>query len=123
MIFLIITKYNISLLIIGMFLLYNIKNEKENLILLKKKLLCRDFLNGAKCLKIKHIGVAKDVCALTLLSSYTPQCALIVSVFDEKFKIIGTLSQAEISDGILKYGARVKTGMLLREDKTNEKQA
>lgn len=123
MIFLIITKYNISLLIIGMFLLYNIKNEKENLILLRKKLLCRDFLNGAKRFKIKHIGVAKDVCALTLLSSYTPQCALVVSVFDENFKIIGTLSQAEISDGILKYGARVKTGMLLREDITNEKQA
>ena len=129
MIFLIITKYNISLLIIGMFLLYNIKNEKENLILLRKKLLCHDFLKGAKCVKIKHIGVTKDVCALSLLNLYAAKCALAVSVFDENFRIIGTLSQSEISDGILKYGACVKTGMLLnlksnekQEDKTNEKQ-
>ena len=73
--------------------------------------------------RAEEMCIRDSVCALTLLSSYTPQCALVVSVFDENFKIIGTLSQAEISDGILTYGARVKTGMLLREDITNEKQA
>lgn len=122
MIFLIITKYNISLLIIGMFLLYNIKYEKEELIYLRKCLLCGDFLNGAKSFKIKHIGVMKDVLAISLLYWYSPKVSLLVSVFDENFKTLGFLSQERISSGILKYGAKVSAGTLLREEKTNEEQ-
>lgn len=123
MIFLIITKYNISLLIIGMFLLYNIKYEKQNIILMRKELLCGNLSKSVKSFKIRHIGVAKDVKLIGLLSCVSDSYVLCVSVFDNNFKIIGTLSQFQIIDGILKYGTFLSADMLLREEKTNEKQA
>ena len=102
------TKYNISLLIIGVFLLYNIKNEKMQIISLRKKIICSETSWQSTFFKIKSIGVCESFPVLKCIDFCTYKKELVISVFSSDSRLLGSLSQGEITKIIL-YGKDIKT--------------
>ncbi len=121
MIVLIITKYNISLLIIGMFLLYNIIYEKQNIIQVKKNLLCNEFFDKRKTFKIKKLGAGENVKLINFVSEFSYDYVIEISVYNDDFKKIGEISQDMIIDALTKYSSSITCGKLLERIKTNDK--
>lgn len=121
MIVLIITKYNISLLIIGMFLLYNISYEKENIIVVQKNLLCNEFFLNRKRFKIRKTGALENIRLINFVSEFSYDYVLEISVYDKDFKKIGEISQDMIVASLTKYGSCITCGHLLERIKTNDK--
>ncbi len=113
-IFLIImTKYNISLLIIGFFLLYNTIYEKNNLISLKKKLICNEFSNG-NMQSVKHFAMHYDTPAIKCIDCFTYNTVIVVNVLDSHNKLVGTLWQYDLTDAFLNSGSSLKLGQLIK---------
>ncbi|MBE7038824.1 MAG: hypothetical protein E7404_07985 [Ruminococcaceae bacterium] len=123
MIVLIITKYNISLLIIGMFLLYNIIYEKENIASVKKNLLCNEFLKYKERFKIRKTGAKEDVKLINFICEFSYDYVVEICVYDNHFNKIGEISQDLIVPSLLKYGSLTTCGDLLERIKTNDKKS
>lgn len=116
----IITKYNISLLIIGTFLLYNIRNEKMNLISLRKKLICNEFLPSTNVFSEKMLGIFENTNIIKCIDCFSYNKLICVSVYSHDCILIGTLSQGEIISALIALGVYATGGDALRfisEDK------
>ena len=115
-----ITKYNISLLIIGVFLLYNIKSEKNSLICLKKKLLCNE-LYDKSFLNIKNIAVYTDTKLIECMEYFSYNTLLNVVVFSYNNKKLSEFSQYEIIDLLTKNSTLINfTDAINMKGYTNE---
>lgn len=113
-IFLIImTKYNISLLIIGCFLLYNIMYEKNNLISLKKKLICNEFSYG-NIQAVKHIAMNFDTPLIKCIDYFSYNSVIVVSVLDDNNKLICSLWQYDITNAFLENESNIKFNELIK---------
>ncbi len=110
---LILSKYNISLLLIGLFLLYNIKYEKERLLYIKKKLLLKEFGVGKSPFCVRKMGITEEVKLVSLIQYFGYSYVLEVSVFDRGFQKRMELSQSDILSAIETFGAGVTAGRLL----------
>ena len=111
-IFLLISKYNISLLVISGFLMYNLKEERKKYIFLRQMIYTKEFDRSAKKLRIKHTAVCENVTAVSLTDCLGYNYICHFFVYDADMVLIGTLTQAEVLDGIIAYGADVTMGRL-----------
>ncbi len=112
-IFLLLSKYNISLLVISAFLVYNLKEEKNNLIFLRQMIYSKEFDRQGKSLNVKHYAVMRNVRAITLTDYFAYNYICHFFVYDDNMNLLGTLQQSEIIDGIVKHGADVAVSALL----------
>ncbi len=112
-IFLLLSKYNISLLVISAFLVYNLKEERKKLIFLRHMIYTKEFDRSGKTLKIKHRAVAKDVTAVSLTDCFGYNYICHFFVYDTDMNLLGTLEQCEVVDGIIEYGAGVTVSKLI----------
>ncbi len=113
-IFLILSKYNISLLVISGFLLYNLKEERKNILFLRQMIYSKAFDRSGKLLRIKHRAVTRDVSALSLTDCFGYNFICHFFVYDGNMKLLGTLTQSEVIDGIEALGAGATAGELIR---------
>lgn len=113
MIFLLLSKYNISLLVISAFLVYNLKEERKKIIFLRQLIYTKEFDRRGKSLYIKHRAVATEVTAASLTDYFGYNYICHFFVYDCDMNLLGTLDQSEIVDGILSCGAGVTVGKLL----------
>ena len=113
-IFLIISKYNISLLVISWFLVYNLKEERKKLIFLRHMIYTKAFDNCGKALKVHHKAVTPCVKAISLTDCFGYNFICHVFVYDENMKLLGTMEQSEIIDGIVSRGTGVTVGELIK---------
>ncbi len=120
-IFVIISKYNISLLVISGFLMYNLRVEYKKFIFLRKMIYTKEFDRSATGLRIKHRAVLSEVVAVTLAENFGYNYICHFFVYDENMNFIGTLTQSEIIDGTVKYGSSVTVGFLLNGGENERK--
>ena len=102
-----ITKYNISLLIIGLFLLYNIKSERNGLIYLKNKLLTNEFFEK-NFIKVKNVIVNADTFLVECIDNFEYNTLLNVTVLSKCNTKICEFSQYEIVDLLLNNNTYIK---------------
>ena len=112
-IFLLLSKYNISLLVISAFLVYNLREEKKYLFFLRRMIFTKEFDSGEKTLLIRHRAVTSGVTAMRLTECFGYNFICHFFVYDEEMRLLGTLTQAEIVDGILACGTDVSVGRLV----------
>lgn len=115
-IFLILNKYNISLLVISGFLMYNLKEERKKIIFLRHMIFTKEFDRTGK-LRIKHIAVTSGVNASSLTDHFGYNYICHFFVYDSGMNLKGTLTQSEIVDGIVECGADVAVIEILRRIK------
>lgn len=109
---LIMTKFNFSLLIIGVFLLYNQIEEKKNYIHLQKSIFTNEFEAQKKSFFVRVIGIdASDY--LTDAARFVGYGYRIeVHVF-ESGDFVGFATQESLLDTIVNLGANVKADKLI----------
>lgn len=113
MIFLLLSKYNISLLVISAFLVYNLKEERKKLIFLRRMIYSKEFDRQGKALAVKHRAAMQNVSAISLTDYFGYNYICHFFVYDDDMNLLGTLQQSEIIDGIIRYGADITVGRLL----------
>lgn len=116
-IFLLINKYNISLLVISGFLMYNLKEERKKIIFLRQMIFTKEFDRSVCKLRIKHMAVTADVNASGLTDYFGYNYICHFFVYDSYMNLKGTLTQSEIVDGITDCGADVTVSEILRRIK------
>lgn len=109
-IFAIISKYNISLLVISGFLMYNLRIEYKRFIFLREMIFAKTFAKGERGVRIRHLALCRGVSAVSVTDSFGYYYIYHFSVYDENMNLIGTLTQSEIIDGIIRLGCGVTVG-------------
>ncbi len=109
---LIMTKFNFSLLIIGVFLLYNQIEEKKNYIHLQKSIFTNEFKSDKKVFRVYPVGI--DVSAnLTDAAKYIGYgYELEIHIFNCG-RLIGSATQERLLDTIINLGANAKADKLI----------
>lgn len=120
MIFLMLSKYNISLLVISSFLLYNLKEERKKAFVLKQMIYTKSHEMDLNVLKVCHRAITKGVklSSLTEYFGYNFVCHFFV--YDEKMKLVGTLSQGEVVDALIEHGMGITAEEALKEGERDE---
>lgn len=119
-IFLLISKYNISLLVISGFLMYNLKEERKKFIFLRKMIYTKEFNRKSSGLNIRHSAVCENVNAASLTNRFGYNYICHFFVYDADMKLLGALTQSDIIDGVVLYGAGATAGRILLHGGTNE---
>ncbi|MDR1391633.1 MAG: site-2 protease family protein [Clostridiales bacterium] len=113
--FLLLTSpFNFSLILIGSFLLGNltVQNRQVNLIFLKEILNSNNKLSKSNINKIKFIAVFDVLPAIKILKHFTYNSYYVIKVLDKNMKIINTLTETQVVNSILKFGANIKCGKI-----------
>ncbi len=111
-IFFLLSKYNISLLVISAFLLYNLKEERKSLLFLRQMIYSKEFDRCPNVLKVKHYAVMRNVLAISLTDYFAYNYICHFFVYDDEMNLLGTLQQGDVIDGIVEYGPDVTVGRL-----------
>lgn len=111
--FLLVSKFNISLLVVGGFLLYNLKHEQHSMFQMQKMMLSKEFDRSGEVIRVKNIGVMRHVTARYLMKYFGYNFICVAAVFDENMVKMGELSQQQLVDGLLCHGPDVTVGKLI----------
>ncbi|MGE4284074.1 MAG: site-2 protease family protein [Clostridia bacterium] len=104
-----ITGLNSSILMISIFLIFNIVNEQNNnnLAMMKEIVYCKEKLLEAGFFNAKSLVVICNLPAQKLLKNFSYNHFYLITVIDNKMNIIGTLTEAQVIDGLVELGAQV----------------
>jgi stage IV sporulation protein FB len=110
-----LTRFNFSLLLIAAFLIFNIANERQNnnLMVMKEIVYYKEKLLKEGIFKAKNIVVIYNLPAQKLLKNFSYNHFHLVTVIDSKMNIIGTLTEAQIIEGLVDLGCEVKVEEIL----------
>ena len=102
----IVTKFNISLVMITAFLAYNMVSEdkKKSYIMMNELMHHKDKLKERKYMQTKCLTARGDVFAGEIMKRFSYDCFYVVNVVDCNLSVLCTLSEAEIISSIEKYG-------------------
>jgi len=97
------TKYNISVIIISIFLISYLKKiESINLFIIMKEFTkYKQKLLEAKILKVQVIVVMEDVCATKIISYFSYNQYYLINIVDSKMNFLGTITETQLLDAIL----------------------
>lgn len=109
MMLLFITKFNISLIMIAAFLVFNMtgEDERKNYVVMREMTAVGDKLKERKYMKVKNLAVREDVKALDVLKRTGYDSFYIVNVIDENGKICKNLTECELFEGIKRNTSNV----------------
>lgn len=114
------TGLNASILMISLFLIFNIVNEKNNnnLAVMKEIIYCKEKLLQAGISNAKNLVVISDIPAQKLLKNFSYNYFYLITVIDSKMNIIGTLTEAQVINGLVELGAQVSIEEILIKNRT-----
>lgn len=109
-ILLILTKFNISLVMIAAFLAFSmVSGEKEKKYILMRELVhYKDKLKNRKYMQTRSIAARQDIKAGDLIRRFGYDSFYIVNVLDKKLSISAVVTEADIIEAIEKNGFKVK---------------
>lgn len=102
---------NVSLMMIMIFLIMSVTKEKAHSLMEKKAVLSGDIADGNK---VRYLACDAGSELLCLAGYISPDYSLLVASFADG-RFAGELSQAEIIDGINKYGALCQVGYCIEK--------
>jgi stage IV sporulation protein FB len=110
---LIFTKFNFSLLIIGVFLLSNTLAERNSSSLIAMRGIIYTQSKVDNIMRGNSIVAKNTESARKLLKNFSYNHYSVVSVLDERMNIGGVLTESQIIDGLVEKGSRVKLSELI----------
>jgi len=93
-----VTGYNISYFVAGVFIVFNLRHEKELIICIKKRILTGEIRSVSA---LKKIYVSHDSNALCLVDLISPSYTAVFKVMKDN-ETIGTVNQEELLERVLK---------------------
>ncbi len=113
---LIMTKFNFSLLIIGVFLLYNQIEEKKNYIHLQKSIYTNEILCDKKVFRVYHVGIDKGELLTSVARFIGYGYKIEIHIYDNG-NLIENVSQERLLDTIIDMGANARANrLIMRKD-------
>lgn len=93
-----ITRFNVSVMLLCVFLLFNISSERRNdtLTVMRQIIYSKEKLARRKIMNVKQIAVTEAADAHRLLKSFSYNCYYLVSIIDKRGGIVETLSETQI---------------------------
>lgn len=115
---------NIYILMLSVFLYYCLLQEKKMayFLLIKEILRKKKTLQDRGIMNTKYLTVLETVDIKHLLQEFSSGKYHFITVLNEAGKILGTLSESEVLDGMSVYGSKVSIGRLVKIIKFKEKQ-
>jgi len=110
---LIATKFNFSLLMIGVFLLSNTLSERNSSSLIAMRGIIYSHGKVDNIMRGHSIIARNSEPARKLLKSFSYNHYSVISVLDDKMRIGGMLTESQIIDGLVEKGSRVKLSELI----------
>lgn len=109
------TKLNISIILICIFLFFNVINEKKqnSLIIMRGLIYHKEKLLEYKILKVKYYVVISSLPAKKIFKYLNYHNYCIFTVLDNSLMVTGTLTESQIINGFIKYGTNTSIGSLL----------
>ena len=109
------TRFNVSLVLLCAFLVFNMSAEKKNndFLVMQQVLQSPQKLKKERLMPIKAIAVMADTPAAQLLKNFSYNHFYIVNVCDEDAAVIGTLSETQIIRAMAGCAADVRVGEML----------
>lgn len=109
LILLIITKLNISLVMIAAFLAFNMVGEenKKNYIMMRELTHYKDKLKNRKYMQTKYLTAREDIKAGELLRRFGYDSFYIVNVADENLSVRSAVTEADVVSAIERHGFEV----------------
>ncbi|NLY43662.1 MAG: hypothetical protein GX066_06795 [Clostridiaceae bacterium] len=113
-----ITRFNFSLLLIGTFLIFNGVYEQQNnrIILMKEIIYYKQKLIKEGLWQAKNMVVISDYPAHKLLKNFSYNYFYLVTVIDNKMNILGTLTEMQIIDGLIRLGTNVSVEEIINDN-------
>ncbi len=107
-----ITKFNISLVMVTAFLVFNMTGEetRKNYIVMREIMGYKEKLQKRKYLKAKTIAARSDIKAIDVMRCVGYDSFYIINVIDDKIHIKKTLTEGELIDAINKKSVAVTLG-------------
>ena len=104
---LLVSKLNVSLILVAAFLLFYLFDESRNYTLLAKKAIIhyKEKLKGKNVLPTKTLSVKEQTPASQVLSKFDYKNFYVVNVLDKHYVIIGRLTEAEVIDAMMEKGS------------------
>lgn len=115
-ILLVVTRLNVTLLLIGGFLFFHILEENQNnqLILMKEILYAKDKLRRRGVIVSKSISALNTVAAMELVKRFSYNHFYVIHVIDRKtLAPLGLLTEAQVIDALTEAGSGVTLGEAL----------
>lgn len=115
---------NIYVVTLSLFLYYCLykENRMANFLLIKEILRKKKTLQDRGIMNTKYLTVLETVDIRHLLEEFSPGKYNFITVVSEDGRILGTLSESEVLDGMSIYGSKMSLGRLVKIIKFKEKQ-
>lgn len=115
---------NIYIVFISFFLYYSLLQERKmaNFFLMKEILRKKKTLQDRGIMNSKYLTVLESVDIKHLLQEFSYGKYHFITVVSEAGRVLGTVSESEILDGMSIYGSKINIGRLLKIIKFREKQ-
>ena len=104
-----ITKFNISLVMVAAFLIFNVSGEetRKNYIVMREIMGYKDKLKNRKYMRTKGIAAKSSAKALDIMKCIGYDSFYLINVIDDKIHIKKTLTEGELIDAINKKSISV----------------
>lgn len=93
-----VTRFNVSVMVLCAFLLFNISSERRNdtLTVMRQIIYSKEKLARRKIMNVKQIAVTEKTDARRLLKGFSYNCYYLVSIIDKHGNMVETLSETQI---------------------------
>jgi len=109
------TRFNVSLVLLSAFLVFNMSAEKQNneFLVMQQVLHSPQKLKKEGMMPIKALAVMADTPPSQLLKNFSYNHFYIVNVYDENAAVIGTLSETQIIRAMMDGAEKARVGDML----------
>lgn len=110
-----LTHFNVSMMMLCAFLLFNMSAEKKNseLIVMQQIIYSKEKLTKRQIMPVKELAVMEQTDARRLLKNFSYNSYYLLSVLDKNLTILGTLSETQVIDAVIRAGKTVSVGQIL----------
>lgn len=108
---------NVYMIVVALFLYIAVNKEihMSRFMFIKEFAYKRKNIREKRIVPIKNVIVRSDVNIKVIIESFLVGKYHIIMVVDEKYNVIGNLTESEILDGAIKYGINVSLEKLLKD--------
>lgn len=110
-----LTHFNVSMMMLCAFLLFNMSAEKKNseLIVMQQIIYSKEKLTKRQIMPVKELAVMEQTDARRLLKNFSYNSYYLLSVLDKNLTILGTLSETQVIEAVIRAGKTVSVGQIL----------
>lgn len=112
-----VTHFNVSIMMLCAFLLFNMSAEKKNseLMVMRQIIHSKEKLTKREIMPVKELAVMRYTDARRLLKNFSYNSYYLVNVLNENLTIEGVLSETQVIDAVVREGRSMPIGEALQK--------